>query len=152
MLGTTSSALTGLNNASKRLHNSANNHANVQTIGFKKGKVNSVENKTGSTRVNSISKVNTQGELIPTPNSLDLAIEGNVFFQVTNPNSGSSFTSSISFNLNGSGQMVDANGNTLIPEINIPAGNNGISVGANGRVSSHTAAELEVAGRIRRTG
>ncbi|MDC1122551.1 flagellar basal body rod C-terminal domain-containing protein [Nitrospinaceae bacterium] len=76
MLGPTFSALTGLNNASKRLQNSANNLSNVQTVGFKKGEINSVENKTGGTRVNSISKVNTQGGLIPTNNPLDLAIEG----------------------------------------------------------------------------
>ena len=37
MLGPTFSALTGLNNASKRLQNRANNLANVQTAGFKKG-------------------------------------------------------------------------------------------------------------------
>ena len=148
MLGPTFSALTGLNNASKRLQNSANNLANVQTAGFKKGEVNSVENKTGGTRVNSISKVNTQGGLIPTNNPLDLAIEGNGFFQVANPNGGASFTRSGSFNLNGAGQVVDASGNALIPEINVPADNNGISVGANGQVSTQTAAGLEVAGQI----
>jgi len=148
MLGPAFSALTGINNASKRLQNSANNLANVQTSGFKKGEVNSVENKTGGTRVNSISKVNTQGGLIPTNNPLDLAIEGNGFFQVTNPNGGASFTRSGSFNLNGAGQVVDASGNALIPEINVPAGNNGISVGANGQVSAQTAAGLEVAGQI----
>ena len=40
MLGPTFSALTGLNNASKRLQNSANNLSNVQTAGFKKGEIN----------------------------------------------------------------------------------------------------------------
>ena len=148
MLGPTFSALTGLNKATKRLQNSANNLSNVQTAGFKKGEINSVENKTGGTRVNSISKVNTQGGLIPTNNPLDLAIEGNGFFKVTNPNGGVSFTRSGSFNLNGAGQVVDASGNVLIPEINVPAGNNGISVGANGQVSTQTAGGIELAGQI----
>ncbi|MBT5471551.1 MAG: flagellar hook-basal body complex protein [Nitrospina sp.] len=148
MLGPTFSALSGLNNASKRLQNSANNLANVQTSGFKKSDVNSVESKTGGTRVNSISKVNTQGGLIPTNNPLDLAINGNGFFQVANPNGGTSFTRSGSFNLNGAGQVVDSSGNALIPEINVPAGNNGISVGSNGQVSAQTPAGLEVAGQI----
>ncbi|MBC8283522.1 MAG: flagellar hook-basal body complex protein [Nitrospinae bacterium] len=148
MLGPTFSALTGLNNASKRLQNSANNLANVQTSGFKKGEVNSVENKSGGTRVNSISKVNTQGGFIPTNNPLDLAIEGNGFFQVANPNGGTSFTRSGSFSLNGAGQVVDSSGNALVPEINVPANNNGISVGANGRVSAQTPGGLEVAGQI----
>ena len=148
MLGPTFSALSGLNNASKRLQNSANNLANVQTSGFKKSDVNSVESKTGGTRVNSISKVNTQGGLIPTNNPLDLAINGNGFFQVANPNGGTSFTRSGSFNLNGAGQVVDSSGNALIPEINVPAGNNGISVGSNGQGSAQTPAGLEVAGQI----
>ncbi len=148
MLGPTFSALTGLNNASKRLQNSANNLANVQTAGFKKGEVNSVENRSGGTRVNSISKVNTQGGLIPTNNPLDLAIEGNGFFQVTNPNGGTSFTRSGSFSLNGAGQVVDSSGNALVPQINVPAGNNGISIGANGQVSTQNAGGLEVAGQI----
>ncbi len=148
MLGPIFSALTGLNNASKRLANSANNLANIQTSGFKKGEVNSVENKSGGTSVSSISKINTQGSLIPTNNPLDLAIEGNGFFQVANPNGGASFTRSGSFKLDGAGQVVDASGNALIPEINVPAGNNGISVGENGQVSAQTAAGLEVAGQI----
>jgi flagellar hook protein FlgE len=76
MLGPTFSSLTGLNNASKRLQKSANNLANVQTAGFKKGKVSSVEIKNDSTRINPISKINTQGGLKPTNNSLDLPMEG----------------------------------------------------------------------------
>lgn len=148
MLGPTFSALSGLNSASKRLQNSANNLANVQTSGFKKSDVNSVENKNGGTSVSSISKVNTQGGLIPTNNPLDLAIEGNGFFQVANPNGGTSFTRSGSFNLNGAGQVVDSSGNALIPEINVPAGNNGISVGPDGQVSAQTGGGLEVAGQI----
>ena len=148
MLGPTLSALSGLNNAVKRLQNSANNLANVTTSGFKKGKVNSIENKSGVTQVNSISKINTQGGLIPTNNPLDLAIKGNGFFQVANPNGGISYTRSGSFKLNGAGQVVDASGNSLIPNINVPTQNNGINVGTNGQVSVKTNEELEVAGQI----
>ena len=54
MLGQIFSALTGLSNATKRLQNSANNLANVQTAGFKKGEVNSIAIKSGGTRLNSI--------------------------------------------------------------------------------------------------
>jgi flagellar basal-body rod protein FlgG len=137
-----------LNNASKRLQNSANNLANVQTAGFKKSEVTNVQSISGGTRVKPLAKVNTQGGLIPTKNPLDLAIEGNGFFQVTNPNGGTSYTRSGSFSLNGAGQMVDSSGNALIPQINVPAGNNGISIGANGQISSQTAGGLEVAGQI----
>ena len=148
MLGQIFSALTGLSNVTKRLQNSANNLANVQTSGFKKGEVNSIEIKSGGTRLNSITKSNFQGSFIPTNNPLDLAIQGRGFFQVANPNGGTSFTRSGSFKLNGAGQVADASGNILIPEINVPAENHGIIVGANGQVSVQTPAGLEVTGQI----
>ena len=66
MLGPNFSPLTGLKNASKRLQNSANNLANVQPAGFKKAEVSSIEIKTDGTRINPISRVNTQGGFIPT--------------------------------------------------------------------------------------
>ncbi len=99
MFGPISSALTGLKNASQRLQNSANNVANINTPGFKKSDVNSVDLQSGGTRVNDISRSNTQGALIPTNNPLDLAIDGSGFFQVTNPNGGTSFTRSGSFKI-----------------------------------------------------
>ena len=148
MLGPIFSALTGLNNATKRLQNSANNLANVTTSGFKKGKVNNIAIKSGGTRLNSITKSNFQGSFIPTNNPLDLAIQGRGFFQVANPNGGTSFTRSGSFKLNGAGQVVDASGNRLIPDINIPAGNNAIVVESNGQVSVKTPEEIEIAGQI----
>ena len=149
MLGPIFNAFSGLSNASKRVQNSANNLSNVQTPGFKKGQVNSVDSKTGGTRVNSISKVNTQGGgFLPTNNPLDLAIQGNGFFQVANPNGGTSFTRSGSFSLDGAGTVVDSSGNPLVPAINIPPNNNGISVGESGQVSAQTPDGPVVAGQI----
>ena len=101
MLGTISNAFSGLTNASKRLQNSANNLSNVLTSAFKKGQVITVDSKAGGTGVNSISKVNTHGSFLPTNNPLDLAIQGNGFFQVANPNGSTSFTRSGSFSLDG---------------------------------------------------
>lgn len=148
MLGPMFSALSGLSNASKRLQNSANNIANVNTAGFKKSDVNSVENKTGGTRVNDISKSNTQGSLIPTGNPLDLAIDGDGFFQVTNPNGGTSFTRSGSFKQDGAGNIVDASGNALLPAVNIPGNNTGISVDTNGQISALVGGQPQAAGQI----
>ena len=148
MLGPIFNAFTGLSNASKRLQNSANNVANVNTAGFKKSDVNSVETKSGGTRVNDISKVNTQGSLIPTGNPLDLAIDGNGFFQVANPNGGVSFTRSGSFKQNAGGNIVDASGNALVPAINIPGNNTGISVDSSGQVSARVDGQSQVAGQI----
>ena len=138
MLGPIANAFSGLTNASKRLQNSANNLSNLQTSGFKKGQVNSVDSKAGGTGLNSISKVNTQGSFLPTNNPLDLAIQGKGFFQVANPNGSTSFTRSGSFSLDGAGQMVDSSGNPLVPAINIPFDHNGISVSYEGQVSAQT--------------
>ena len=148
MLGPIFSALTGLKNASQRLQNSANNVANINTAGFKKSDVNSADIKSGGTRVNDVSKSNTQGALIPTGNPLDLAISGNGFFQVTNPNGGTSFTRSGSFNLDGGSNIVDASGNALVPAVNVPGNNAGISVGANGQISAQVGGQPEVLGQI----
>ena len=148
MLGPISKAFSGLTNASKRLQNSANNLSNVLTSGFKKGQVNTVESKAGGIGVNSIFKVNTQGGFLPTNNPLDLAIQGNGFFQVANSNGSTSFTRSGSFSLDGAGQMVDSSGNPLVPAINIPFDNNGISVSYQGQVSAQTPDGTVAAGQI----
>ena len=148
MLGPIFSALTGLKNASQRLQNSANNVANINTAGFKKSDVNSADIKSGGTRVHDVSKFNTQGALIPTGNPLDLAISGNGFFQVTNPNGGTSFTRSGSFKFDGGGNIVDASGNALVPAVNVPGNNAGISVGANGQISAQVGGQPEVLGQI----
>ena len=148
MLGPIFSALTGLKNASQRLQNSANNVANINTAGFKKSDANSADIKSGGTRVNDVSKSNTQGALIPTGNPLDLAISGTGFFQVTNPNGGTSFTRSGSFKLDGGGNIVDASGNALVPAVNVPGNNAGISVGANGQISAQVGGQPEVLGQI----
>ena len=85
---------------------------------------------------------------MPTNNPLDLAIKGNGFFQVTNPNGRISFTRFGGFKLNSAGQVVDASGNYLVPGINIPRGNSGIVIGANGQVSVKSLGGVEVVGQI----
>jgi flagellar basal-body rod protein FlgG len=148
MLGSIFSALSGLRNASQRLQNSANNIANLNTAGFKKSDVNSVENKSGGTRINDISRSDTQGLLIPTGNPLDLAIDGDGFFQVTNPNGGTSFIRSGSFKQDGEGNIVDASGNPLLPAVNVPGNNTGIRVESNGQISINVGRKTEVAGQL----
>jgi len=148
MLGNIFNAFSGLTNVSKRFQNNANNLSNVLTSGFKKCQLNSVDSKVGGTGVGSISKVNTQGGFLPTNNPLDLAIQGNGFFQVANSNGSTSFTRSGSFSLDGAGQMVDPSGNALVPVINIPFDNNGISVGYKGQVSAKTPEGTVVVGQV----
>jgi len=148
MLGSISSVFSGLTNVSKRLQNSANNLSNVLTSGFKKSQLNNVDSKVGGTGLNSISRVNTQGGFLPTNNPLDLAIQGNGFFQIANSNGNTSFTRSGSFSLGDAGQMIDSSGNPLAPAINIPFENNGISVSYESRVSAKTSDGTVAVGQI----
>jgi flagellar basal-body rod protein FlgG len=142
------SALSGMNAATKRLQNSANNLANVQTTGFKKSDVVSASLKTGGTNVTAISRSNTPGSLIPTSNPLDLAINGNGFFQVQSNGGGASFTRSGSFKVGSDGRLTSANGEPLIPEINVPGGATQISVDSQGQVSANVGGNNEVLGQI----
>ena len=148
MVGQMFSALSGLNNSAQNLQNSANNLANVNTAGFKKRDIISAANQSAGTGVNDISKSNTQGSFIPTGNPFDLAINGNGFFQVTNPNGGISFTRSGSFKQDEAGNIVDNSGNALIPAINVPVNNTGIRVGTNGQVSAQVNGQTEVSGQL----
>lgn len=63
----------------------------------------------------------TQGGLNQTNNPLDLAIQGNGFFQVQLPDGSIAYSRAGNFQLNNQGQMVDVNGNMLLPAITLPS-------------------------------
>ncbi len=77
----------------------------------------------------------TQGNFTSTGNSLDLAIQGLGFFQVTLPDGTIAYTRSGSFHLDAQGNMVTADGNPLQPNITIPANATTVTVGSDGTVS-----------------
>src|SRR5579862_3077703 len=71
-------------------------------------------------KVGSSEKIFTQGSLVQTANPLDLAIEGDGFFQVTLPDGTTAYTRDGSFKEDASGAVVTANGYFLQPQITIP--------------------------------
>ena len=79
--------------------------------------------------------VQTQGALTTTGNQLDLAIQGQGFFQILLPNGQTGYTRSGSFQLDAQGQVVTADGNPLQPAITIPANALSVTVGSDGTVS-----------------
>ncbi len=141
-------ALSGLRTSSKRLQNSANNVANIQTPGFKKNELNLAENRTGGVSVVSSNRVNTPGSVLTTSNPIDIAIQGNGLFQVTLPNGGTGFTRSGSFKIDGQGRLSDSNGNPLQPEITVPAGSTELAIGAGGEVSARVGGEVRSLGQF----
>jgi flagellar basal-body rod protein FlgG len=140
------------------LDNIANNLANASTAGFRKRRLqfqdllyqNLVMPGAAATQQTTISAglqvglgsrssasemIQTQGDLTETDNPLDLAIQGQGFFQIQMPNGDFAYTRSGTFHLNAQGQMVTADGNPLQPSITIPTTATTVTIGTDGTVS-----------------
>ena len=141
-------ALSGLRTSSHKLQNSANNLANLQTSGFKKITVNGGEVKSGGSQLTATTRVNIQGSILPTGNPTDLAITGAGFFQVALPNGGVGFTRAGRFTTNANGNIATSSGNEIIPLINIPGNNKGVSIDSNGQVSVIVDDVMQIVGQI----
>ena len=149
---------TGLDAQQTRMATIANNLANANTTGFKRGRVvfedliyqnlrqvgaqssqqtqyPSGLNLGTGVRVVATEKIFTQGNLVQTGNALDLAIQGRGFFQILMPDGSLGYTRDGSFNLNDHGQLVTANGYVVQPGITIPQGAQSVSVGGDGTVT-----------------
>ncbi|HBG31105.1 flagellar basal-body rod protein FlgG [Candidatus Macondimonas diazotrophica] len=149
---------TGLDAQQTRMATIANNLANANTTGFKRGRVvfedliyqnlrqvgaqssqqtqyPSGLNLGTGVRVVATEKIFTQGNLVQTGNALDLAIQGRGFFQILMPDGSLGYTRDGSFNLNDQGQLVTANGYVVQPGITIPQGAQSVTVGGDGTVT-----------------
>ena len=80
-------------------------------------------------------RIFTTGNLQNTANPLDLAVNGNGFFQVTLPDGSVSYTRDGAFQLDSQGQVVTSNGYPLQPTITIPPNALSITIGSDGTVS-----------------
>src|SRR6201996_3210550 len=136
-------AKTGLDAQQTTMAVISHNLANVNTTGFKKGRAvfedllyqtvtqvgaassqntqlpSGLELGTGVSLV-STEKVYTQGNLNQTGNSLDMAINGNGFFQVLMPDGSLAYMRDGSFQVSSTGQVVTAQGYVVQPAITIP--------------------------------
>jgi flagellar basal-body rod protein FlgG len=77
----------------------------------------------------------TQGSLSQTGNDLDLAITGEGFFKIQQPDGSFQYTRDGTFQMDNQGRIVTAQGNPVQPTITIPQNASGISVNAQGQVS-----------------
>lgn len=78
----------------------------------------------------------SQGNLQLTDGPLDLAIQGEGFFQITLPDGNTAYTRDGSFQVDNQGNVVTASGYTLQPALQVPQGTTKITVGADGTVSA----------------
>jgi flagellar basal-body rod protein FlgG len=80
-------------------------------------------------------KIFSEGEILPTNNPLDLAINGDGFFRITQADGSYAYTRDGAFKLSGDGRIVNTDGEPLDPEISIPEGATGIVISRDGIVS-----------------
>lgn len=76
-----------------------------------------------------------EGDFTQTGNPLDLAIQGQGFFQVLLPNGQTAYTRDGSFTSDAQGNLVTQDGDAVQPSISIPPGATSITVGSDGTVS-----------------
>jgi len=151
-------AASGMTAQQTNIDNIANNLANVNNIGFKKCRIHfedllyqemrpaggptaaGINHPTGvqiglGTKVVATEKIFGQGNFQQTGNQLDIAIEGDGFFQVTMPDGTIGYTRNGSFKLDSNGNIVTAEGYLLEPAISVPENATSIIIGQDGTVS-----------------
>lgn len=85
-------------------------------------------------RTAAVYRITEQGSLTNTDNTLDLAIEGKGYFQVTLPSGETAYTRAGSFQLSSTGEIVTNDGYTVQPGITIPNNSTDITINASGEV------------------
>jgi flagellar basal-body rod protein FlgG len=161
MLRALYTAASGMNAQQSNIDNVAHNLANVNTAGYKKSRMEfqdlvyqqakvagtptsqSNEAPIGleigvGTKPVATSRDFSSGNLRTTQNPLDLAIEGQGFFQIQLPDGTTGYTRSGAFHLSGDGRVVTNDGFAVLPALQIPAGTTTISVSKEGLVSAVT--------------
>jgi flagellar basal-body rod protein FlgG len=87
-------------------------------------------------KIGSSAKIFTQGTIQQTNNPLDVAIEGDGFFQVIKPDGTLAYTRDGSFNRDANGAVVTSDGYFISPQITIPQTALEVSVGPDGTVTA----------------
>lgn len=171
MLKAFSTAATGMTAQQTMVDSIANNLANINTNGYKRTQVNfqdllylkireaGREIASGVTapsgleigsgvRMASTNKVFTVGQLQNTSRSLDIAIQGDGFLEVTLPNGDKRYTRDGSIQMDADGQLVNASGYAISPSITIPTDATSIDIETDGTVSVQTSSGSTVVGTL----
>lgn len=85
-------------------------------------------------RLDAISRIHSQGSMDITDNQLDIAINGDGFFQIQMPDGTTSYTRDGTFGVNGDGLLVTKEGYQVNPGITIPQDATQVSINANGEI------------------
>jgi flagellar basal-body rod protein FlgG len=158
-------AATGMNAQEQNLEVIANNVANINTTGFKRSRAEFTDLIYQNERIAGVSSrgrdatvpegaqvglgvrtaairsLQIQGALTNTGNTLDLAINGLGWFQVTDPNGDTVYTRDGAFNTNAQGQVVTTDGYLVTPTITIPPTATSVAVSQSGMVTATIAGQ-----------
>ncbi|BDA85941.1 flagellar basal-body rod protein FlgG [Aureimonas sp. SA4125] len=166
-------AATGMNAQQTNVEVIANNIANINTTGFKRSRAEftdllyQVERMQGvparggegvvpegaqiglGVRTAAIRSTHIQGTLEQTGNTLDLAINGNGYFQITGAGGETLYTRDGALNTNDQGQIVTLDGFLVDPQITVPVDNVTLTVSSTGEVySKNTVGEPTLLGQL----
>lgn len=152
-------AKTGLNAQQTQMDVISNNIANASTTGFKSSRATfqdliyqnkgqpgaqttqQTQSPSGlmlgtGVKISGTEKLFTQGSMEQTGNSLDVAIQGQGFLQVTLPDGTLAYTRDGSLQMDQNGQLVTSDGYPISPSITVPANTTSITIGTDGTVSA----------------
>ncbi len=158
MLNSLATAATGMNAQQFMIDTISNNLANANTTAFKESRAEfadlayqnlyiagtptsqNTQSPTGlyvghGVKLVATNRLFTLGSFSSTGNPLDLAIDGDGFFQVQLQNGQIGYTRDGSFNLDGQGRIVTSEGYVLVPNIVIPQNAESINIAPNGTVT-----------------
>jgi flagellar basal-body rod protein FlgG len=148
-------AATGMKAQQTHLNVIANNVANVNTSGFKRSRVNFLDlvqrensanalaeaaelsaQPSGGAGVNvgTVSRQFAPGDIKTTGNPMDVAIQGEGFFEVVLPDGGTGYSRGGSLQVNADNLLVTAEGHVLKQRLQIPAETRGLTISAEGEV------------------
>ncbi len=151
-------ASTGMLGMQTQIDTTANNIANVNTIGFKKSRAEFADlmykvmeyagtstsdvtkSPTGievglGVRATAINKIFSEGSLKQTDNQLDMAVTGRGFFKLELPDGSEVYSRNGAFKVDENGSIVNSDGYRLVPEVVIPPDATNVSIGTDGTVS-----------------
>lgn len=162
-------AATGMNGQQANIDVISNNLSNVNTTGYKKQRAEFEDllyqtMKTAGTpatedtvtpvgvqmgtgvKVASTQRMFNQGSLQSTDNTTDMAIVGEGFFRVQKYDGSYAYTRDGSFKVDMNGQMVNANGLRLMPEVILPEGFdiNSLNISDDGRITVKVAGSNDI--------
>ncbi len=128
--------LSGLQSALFRQDVTANNIANVVTPGFQAQRADQVDLGGQGTRIAATTTLRNAGTFERTGNPVDLAVDGEGFFQVRTAEGGAAYARAGAFRIDSNRNLVTASGQVVQPEIQVPQDATAIQFSATGEVNA----------------